>query len=191
MHNMSALRLGMHTNNTYELITELHSFIQSTVALQPEVVKWFKWVKSQHTSPWKLKWNPTLFLPVRCTHWHNLFYDLRLWLCDKQNEPRPMQPVWHQRHGNCKWHRSYLIKSHLHRECGNLHITSTYFYSYLGTTITNQNLIQKENGRRLNSGNACYHSVQKLLYSRLLYKNIKIRIYKTIILPVVLYGCGT
>jgi hypothetical protein len=45
--------------------------------------------------------------------------------------------------------------------------------------------------RRLNSGNACYHSVQNLLSSRLLSKNIKIRIYRTIILPVVLYGCET
>jgi hypothetical protein len=44
---------------------------------------------------------------------------------------------------------------------------------------------------RLNSGNACYHSVQNLLSSHLLPKNIKIRIYKTIILPVVLYGCET
>jgi hypothetical protein len=43
--------------------------------------------------------------------------------------------------------------------------------------------------RRLSSGNACYHSVQSLLSSRLLSKNLKIRIYKTIILPVVLYGC--
>jgi hypothetical protein len=43
--------------------------------------------------------------------------------------------------------------------------------------------------RRLNSGNACYHSVQNLSSSRLLSKNIKIKIYKTIILPVVLYGC--
>jgi hypothetical protein len=38
-------------------------------------------------------------------------------------------------------------------------------------------------------GNACYHTVQNLLYSRLLYKNVKIRIYKSIILPVVRYGC--
>jgi hypothetical protein len=36
-----------------------------------------------------------------------------------------------------------------------------------------------------------YHSVQNLLSSRLLSKNIKIRIYRTIILPVVLYGCET
>jgi hypothetical protein len=45
--------------------------------------------------------------------------------------------------------------------------------------------------RRLNFGNACYHSVQNLLSSRLLSKNVKLRIYKTIILPVVLYGCET
>jgi hypothetical protein len=38
---------------------------------------------------------------------------------------------------------------------------------------------------------ACYHSVQNLLSSRLLSKNIKVGIYKTIILPVVLYGCET
>jgi hypothetical protein len=64
-------------------------------------------------------------------------------------------------------------------------------FRYLGTTITNQNLIQVDIKRRLNSGKACCHSVQNLLSSRLLSKNIKIRIYKTIILPVVLYGCET
>jgi hypothetical protein len=64
-------------------------------------------------------------------------------------------------------------------------------FRYLGTAITNQNLIQEEIKRRLNSGKACYHSVQKLLSSCLLSRNIKIRVYKTIILPVVLYGCET
>jgi hypothetical protein len=44
---------------------------------------------------------------------------------------------------------------------------------------------------RLNSENACYHSVQSLLSSRLLSRNLKVKIYKTIILPVVLYGCET
>ena len=39
--------------------------------------------------------------------------------------------------------------------------------------------------------NACYHSVQKLLSSSLLSKNLKIKIYRTIILPVVLYRCET
>jgi hypothetical protein len=44
---------------------------------------------------------------------------------------------------------------------------------------------------RLNSGNACYHSVQSLLSSRLLSRNLKVKIYKTIILPVVSHGCET
>jgi hypothetical protein len=61
----------------------------------------------------------------------------------------------------------------------------------MGMTVTNQNLFQKEIKRKSNLGDACYHSVQKLLSSRLLSKNIKIRIYKTIILRVVLYGCET
>jgi hypothetical protein len=64
-------------------------------------------------------------------------------------------------------------------------------FTYLGTTITNQNLSQEEIKRRLHSDSACYHSVQNLLSYRLLFKNIKIRIYKTIILPVVLYGGET
>jgi hypothetical protein len=54
-----------------------------------------------------------------------------------------------------------------------------------------QNLIQEEIKRILNSGKACYHSVQNLLSSHLLSKNVKIRIYKTIMLPVVLYGYET
>jgi hypothetical protein len=40
---------------------------------------------------------------------------------------------------------------------------------YMGTTVTNQNLIQEEMKRRLNSDNVCYHLAQNLLYSRLLY----------------------
>ena len=64
-------------------------------------------------------------------------------------------------------------------------------FTYLGTTLKNQNSIQEDIKSRLKSGNACYHSVQNVLSSSLLSKNIKIKIYKTIILPVVLYGCET
>jgi hypothetical protein len=46
-------------------------------------------------------------------------------------------------------------------------------FKYLGTTVTNQNLIQEEIKRRFNSGNACYHLAQNLLSSRLLSKNLK------------------
>jgi len=64
-------------------------------------------------------------------------------------------------------------------------------FKHLGTTITNENSIQEEIKSRLKSGNACYYSVQNLLSSSLLSKNLKIKMYRTIILPVVLYGCET
>jgi len=61
----------------------------------------------------------------------------------------------------------------------------------LGTTLTNQNSIAEEIKSRLKSWNACYHSVQNRLSSRLLSKNIKIKIHRIITLPVVLYRCET
>ena len=64
-------------------------------------------------------------------------------------------------------------------------------FKYLGTTLTNQNSIQEEIKSRLKSGNACCHSVQHLLSSSLLCKNLKIKKYRNIILAVVLYGCET
>jgi hypothetical protein len=64
-------------------------------------------------------------------------------------------------------------------------------FIYLGTTLTDQNHMHEEIKSRLNSGNACYLSVQSLLSSRLLSRNLKVKIYKTMILPVVLYGCET
>jgi hypothetical protein len=64
-------------------------------------------------------------------------------------------------------------------------------FKYLGTTLTDQNCMHKEIKSRLNSGNACYRSDQSLLFSCLLSRNIKVKIYKTIVLPVVLYGCET
>jgi len=64
-------------------------------------------------------------------------------------------------------------------------------FKYLGTTLTNKNTIQEEIKCRLKSKNACYPLMQNLLSSSLLFKNLKIKIYRTIILPVVLCGCET
>jgi hypothetical protein len=64
-------------------------------------------------------------------------------------------------------------------------------FRYLRTTRTDQNCIHEETKSRLNSGNSCYHSVQGILSSRPLSRNVKVKIYKTIILPFVLYGCET
>jgi len=62
-------------------------------------------------------------------------------------------------------------------------------FKYLGTNFTYQNSIREEIKCRLRSGNACYHCVQNLSSSRMLSRKLKIKIYRTIILPVVLYGC--
>jgi sorting nexin-29 len=76
-------------------------------------------------------------------------------------------------------------------QIGNKSSETVEQFKYLETTLTNQNSIHAEMKSRLKSGNACYDSVQNLLSSSLLSKNVKIKIYRTIILPVVLYGCET
>jgi hypothetical protein len=58
---------------------------------------------------------------------------------------------------------------------------------YLGTNLMGENSIQEEMKSSLKSRNACYYSVQNALFSSLLSKNLEIKIYRTIILPVVLY----
>ena len=73
----------------------------------------------------------------------------------------------------------------------NSSIERVELFKYLGITLTNKNSIQEEIKSRLKLGNACYYSVQNLLSSSLLSKNLKMKIYRTIILPVVLYGCET
>jgi hypothetical protein len=82
-----------------------------------------------------------------------------------------------------------------HRSAGqdhNLLIANEFFenttrFKQFGTKITNQNCIQEAIKSRLNLGNACYHCVLSILSSRRLYKNLKIKIYKTIIFHVVLW----
>jgi hypothetical protein len=76
----------------------------------------------------------------------------------------------------------------------NIKIDNKYYgrveqFKYLGTTITNQISIHEETEKRRKSETGCYHLVQNLLSSSLLSKNIKSKIYKIIILPVVLYVC--
>jgi hypothetical protein len=64
-----------------------------------------------------------------------------------------------------------------------------YICVYIYISLTHQNSIQEEITSRLKSGNACYNSVQNILSSSLLFNNLKIKIYRTIILPLGLYVC--
>ena len=64
-------------------------------------------------------------------------------------------------------------------------------FKYLGTTVTHQKSIREEITSRWKSGNACYHLVQNFCLPVCYPKNLKNKIYRTIILPVVLYGCET
>jgi len=64
-------------------------------------------------------------------------------------------------------------------------------FRHLGTALTNQNSIQEEIKSSLNSRNTCYHSGHIFLSASLLSKNTRIKIYRTINLLFVLYGCET
>ena len=64
-------------------------------------------------------------------------------------------------------------------------------FKYVCSLLTNENSIQEEIKCRHKEENSCYKSVQTLLSSRLLSKNLTIKIFKTIILPVVLHGSET
>ncbi|KAJ4430602.1 hypothetical protein ANN_19190 [Periplaneta americana] len=77
------------------------------------------------------------------------------------------------------------------RKIGDLSFEEVEKFKYLEVTVTNINDTREEIKRRINMGNACYYSVEKLLSSSLLSKNLKVRIYKTVILPVVLCGFET
>jgi hypothetical protein len=64
-------------------------------------------------------------------------------------------------------------------------------FKYLGTTIINQNSIQEEIKSRLKSGNACCLSVPNHVTASLLSKNVNIKIYRSLILSVLLCGSET
>ncbi|KAJ4448853.1 hypothetical protein ANN_00244 [Periplaneta americana] len=74
---------------------------------------------------------------------------------------------------------------------GNLSFKEVEKFKYLEATVTNINDTREAIKHRINMGNACYYSVEKLLSSSLLSKNLKVRIYKIVLLPVVLYDCET
>ena len=86
-------------------------------------------------------------------------------------------------------HRGMMANAHI--KIGSYFYEKVKNFKFLGSLLTNQSFFKEEIKCRLKAGNSCYYSVQTLLSFRLLTKNLKTKIYKTIILPVVLYGCET
>ena len=87
----------------------------------------------------------------------------------------------------CHWG----MMAHKHIIVGNNSYEKVKTFRYLGSLLTTKNCIQEEIKCRLKAGNSFYYSVQTLLFSQLLSGNLKIKIYKIIILPIVLYDCET
>jgi hypothetical protein len=96
------------------------------------------------------------------------------------------------------WKTKYMLV-YCHQNAGqnlDIQIVNRMFehvsqFRCLGMTVRSQNFAWKGIEKRLNSANACYHSIQNFLCSYVLTKNLKIKIYETIILLLVLYGCET
>jgi len=79
--------------------------------------------------------------------------------------------------------RSHIVK------IGSNSIERKEEFKYLGTILKKQNSTKEEVKSRVKWGNACYHSVKNISSSSLLSNNLKIKIYRNIILRVVLHGC--
>ena len=77
-----------------------------------------------------------------------------------------------------------ITSRHQNIVIGNLSFENVEKFRYLGVTVTNTNDIREEIKRRINMSIACYYSLEKNLSSRLLSKKLKVKTYKTIILPV-------
>jgi hypothetical protein len=92
----------------------------------------------------------------------------------------------------------YIIMS-LHQNLGqnqNIRTANKSFenvakFKHVRTTLKNLNGIHNKIKSRLNSGSACSYSVQNLLSSRIISEKLTIKLYETVILPIVLYGCET
>jgi len=62
-------------------------------------------------------------------------------------------------------------------------------FSYLGSQLNQTNSTNSETQTRILSGNRCYYAYGKLMKSRALNRSAKLKIYKSLIRPIVTYGC--
>ena len=87
------------------------------------------------------------------------------------------------RHSNVIQNKNIVITDLSFEKCGKVQISRSNSNRY--------KYMREEIKLRINMGNACYYSLEKILSPRLLSKKLKVKTFKTIILPVVLYICET
>jgi hypothetical protein len=76
-------------------------------------------------------------------------------------------------------------------QCGAFKFQHVEEITYLGSQLNQTNSIHSDIQARIGAGNRCYYTFGKVMKTRAINKNLKLQIYKTIIRPVVTYGCET
>ena len=76
-------------------------------------------------------------------------------------------------------------------EVDGLHFRSVTEFRYLGSTVTHDNDTSYEINARIQGGNRCLYALGHLFRSKSLSRHAKLRIYNSVIRPIVLYACET
>jgi len=76
-------------------------------------------------------------------------------------------------------------------EIDNMSFESVQSVKYLGSTVNQNNTIEEEIKERLIAGNKAFYANQKTFQNKLLSKKSKLKLYWTLIRPIVTYACET
>ena len=76
-------------------------------------------------------------------------------------------------------------------EIDNMSFESVQSFKYLGSTVNQNNTIEEEIKERLIAGNKAFYANQKMFQNKLLSKKSKLKLYWTLIRPIVTYACET
>jgi hypothetical protein len=82
-----------------------------------------------------------------------------------------------------------VVHTNEHLCCGQHKFEQVKEISYLGSQMNQTNSISIEIQARILSGSRCYYEYGKLMKPRALNRNSKLKVYKSLIRPVVTYGC--
>ena len=83
--------------------------------------------------------------------------------------------------------RASSDSDHLH--CGKYELEQVKEFNYLGSQFNQTNSTSSEMQARILSRNCCYYANGKLMKSRVLNRSSKLKIYESLIRPIVTYGC--